>query len=177
MSQSHHSLSRSRLTQQRRQANRFTAMLAADLTPDEQSSLVALALQVLEPKVTYDTFTDVATTMDFMRLRFAGKPNEVFAVAFLDNKHRLIALEEVFQGTIDGCSVHPRVIAQRGLALNCAACLLIHNHPSGDPTPSAADLRVTQRIRQALDLFEITLLDHIIVGGEGALSLAQEGQL
>lgn len=125
----------------------------------------------------YDTFTDATDTMDYMRLRFAGKLNEVFAVAFLDNKHRLIALEEIFQGTIDGCNVYPRVIAQRALTLNCAACLLVHNHPSGNPTPSGADVRVTRRIKDALGLFDITLLDHIIVGGEGALSLAQEGQL
>jgi DNA repair protein RadC len=170
-------MSRQRVTKQRRLADRFATMRADDLTPDEQDSLVALALKVLEPKVSYDTFTEAAATMDYMRLRFARKQWEVFAVAFLDNKHRLIALEEVFQGTIDGCNIYPRVIAQRALALNCAACLLVHNHPSGDPTPSAADLRVTQRVKDALDLFDITVLDHIIVGGQGALSLAQEGQL
>ncbi|EIC23803.1 JAB domain-containing protein [Thiorhodovibrio frisius] len=177
MSQSNHPPSLKRVTKQRRLTNRFADMQAVDLTPDEQDTLVALALKVLEPKVSYDTFTDAAATMEYMQLRFAGKQREVFAVAFLDNRHRLIALEEVFQGTIDGCNVYPRVIAQRGLALNCAACLLVHNHPSGNPTPSPADLRVTRRIKDALDLFEITVLDHIIVGGEGASSLAQEGQL
>lgn len=177
MSQSNNTTSRQRVTKPRRRADRFATMQADDLTPTEQDSLVALALKILEPKVSYDTFTEVAATMEFMRLRFARKQWEVFAVAFLDNRHRLIALEELFRGTIDGCSVHPRVIAQRALALNGAACLLVHNHPSGIPTPSPADLLVTRRIQDALDLFEIKVLDHIIVGGEGAVSLAQQGQL
>ena len=157
--------------------NRFATLAPTDLTDGEKDSLIALALRVLEPTVRYDAFTDAESTKRFLCLRFAREPNELFACAYLDTRHRLIELAELFRGTIDGCSVHPRVVAQHALSLGAGACILAHNHPSGDPTPSRADIRITERIREVLALFDIRVLDHIIVGRDGAVSLAAEGHL
>ena len=157
--------------------DRFATLAPTDLTHGEQDSLIRLALQVLEPTVRYDAFTDAESTKRYLQLRFARESHEVFACAYLDNRHRLIELAELFRGTIDGCTVHPRVVALRALTVNAAACIIAHNHPSGDPTPSRADIRITQRIREVLDLFDIRVLDHIVVGREGVVSLAEEGKL
>jgi DNA repair protein RadC len=157
--------------------DRFAALAPADLSDGEKDSVIQLALRVLEPEVQYQVFTDVETTKRYLQLRFAREPNELFACAYLDTRHRLIELTELFHGTIDGCSVHPRVVAQRALALGASACIAAHNHPSGDPSPSAADIRITHRVREALDLLDIRLLDHIVVGREGVVSLAARGDL
>lgn len=110
-------------------------------------------------------------------LSLATEEREHFEVAFLDTKNRLISKERLFSGTIDGTSVHPRVVAQRALANNCAAIMMAHNHPSGDPTPSSADRLMTRQIKEALALFEIRVLDHIIVGGTQIVSMAQAGMI
>jgi DNA repair protein RadC len=157
--------------------NRFARLAPPDLTAGEKDSLIQLALRVLEPAVHYGAFTDPEATKHFLRLRFAREPHEIFACAYLDTRNRLIELAELFRGTIDGCSVHPRVVAQRALLVNAGACILAHNHPSGIPTPSMADIRITQRIKEVLALFDIRVLDHIVVGREGAVSLAAQGQL
>jgi DNA repair protein RadC len=94
---------------------------------------------------------------------------------FLDTRHRMIACEEMFRGTLDGAEVHPREVAKRALGLNAAAVILAHNHPSGNPDPSAADRAVTARLKQALSLVEVRLLDHFIVGDGEATSMAQKG--
>ncbi|WP_462322608.1 JAB domain-containing protein, partial [Halochromatium sp.] len=114
---------------------------------------------------------------DPLALQLAHEPRECFVCAFLDARHRIIEIRDLFQGTIDGCSVHPRVVAQMALSLNAAACVMVHNHPSGDPTPSGADIAITKRLRECLDLFEIRLLDHLVVGREGGCSMAQQGLL
>jgi len=157
--------------------NRFGGLAPTDLSDDEKDSLIQLALRVLEPAERYDVFTDVESTKRYLQLRFAREPHEIFACAYLDTRHRLIELAELFRGTIDGCSVHPRVVAHRALVVEAGACIMVHNHPSGDPTPSLADSRITQRIRDVLALFDIRLLDHIIVGREGVVSLAARGEL
>ncbi len=157
--------------------DRFATLAPTDLSDGEKDSVIQLALRVLEPTVQYQVFTDVESTKRYLQLRFAREPNELFACAYLDTHHRLIELAELFHGTIDGCSVHPRVVAQRALAIGASACIAAHNHPSGDPSPSGADIRITHRIREALDLFDIRLLDHIIVGREGVVSLAARGDL
>ncbi|MFE8033035.1 JAB domain-containing protein [Thiohalocapsa marina] len=158
-------------------ANRFAALAAADLSDGEQDSVIQLALQVLEPRVSYTVMTDATASQQYFRLRLAREPREIFLCAFLDTRHRLIDLVELFQGTLDGCSVHPRVVAQEALRRNAAACLFVHNHPSGDPTPSAADLAITKRLREVLTLFDIRVLDHLVVGRDGAVSLAEEGRI
>lgn len=101
--------------------------------------------------------------------------HEVFAVMFLDTRHRMLAFEEMFHGTLDGAEVHPRDVARRALAHNAAAVLVGHNHPSGNPEPSAADRAVTVRLKQALALVDVRLLDHFVVGDGPAVSMASRG--
>jgi DNA repair protein RadC len=100
----------------------------------------------------------------------------VFAVMFLDNQHRLIAFEELFFGTIDSASVYPREVLKAALKVNAAALIFAHNHPSGDATPSQADKQITQRLKEALALVDIRVLDHIVVG-DSAISFAERGLL
>ena len=98
----------------------------------------------------------------------------MFAVLWLDNRHRVLAFEELFRGTIDGASVHPREVVKAALRHNAAACIFAHNHPSGDPTPSPADKRITQRLKEALGLVEVRALDHVVVA-ETTCSFAELG--
>lgn len=104
---------------------------------------------------------------------------EKFAVVFLDNRHRVISTDIMFQGTVDGTSVYPREIVKAALSYNAAAVILSHNHPSGVAEPSQADERITQRLKSALELVDIRLLDHVIVGGNTGktVSLAARGSL
>ncbi|MDR7100353.1 DNA repair protein RadC [Lysobacter niabensis] len=107
--------------------------------------------------------------------RLRGLPQEVFAALFLDTRHRVIAFEELFQGTLDGAEVHPREVVRRALGHNAAAVIVAHNHPSGNPEPSAADRAVTARLKQALALVDLRLLDHFVIGDGEPVSLAARG--
>ncbi len=111
----------------------------------------------------------------YLVARCAHLSHEVFGVVFLDNKHHILATEHLFSGTIDGCEVHPRVVAKRALELNAVALILFHNHPSGNPEPSEADRKVTQRLQEALGLLDIRVLDHLVIGGQKSVSLASRG--
>lgn len=119
--------------------------------------------------------TDPSKASDFLRMRLAHLDHEEFHVVFLDNRHRILACEMLFRGTIDGAEVHPRVVAQRALTLNAAAVILAHNHPSGVAEPSAADRAITNRLRDCLALLEIRVLDHIVVSADGTVSFAARG--
>ena len=116
-------------------------------------------------------------TAHFLQARLRDYPYEVFAVLFLDNRHRVLAFEELFRGTIDGASVHPREVVRRALQLNAAAVILSHNHPSGVAEPSQSDQRITTRLREALALVDIRVLDHLVIGDGNCCSLAQLGLL
>jgi DNA repair protein RadC len=168
---------RSPVSQQASADDRFAPLSATDLSDPERDSVIALALQVLEPSAAYVTLTDPEVSLRYFRLALAREPRECFVCAFLDSRHRIIEIRELFQGTLDGCNVYPRVVAQMALSLNAAACLIAHNHPSGDPTPSGADIAITKRLRECLELFDIRLLDHLVVGREGGCSMAQRGLL
>lgn len=113
----------------------------------------------------------------YLQLHLAHLRHEVFAVLFLDSQHHLIALEELFRGTLAQTSVYPREVALRALHHHAAAVVLAHNHPSGSVTPSAADIALTQTLRSALALIDVRVLDHLIVAQGQALSLAEQGQL
>jgi len=114
-------------------------------------------------------------TRDFLSARLRDLEHEVFCCLYLDKRHRLIQFEELFRGTIDGASVHPREIVKAALQRNCAAIIIAHNHPSGIAEPSQADELITQRVKEALALVDIRLLDHIIVGDGACVSLAERG--
>ena len=116
-------------------------------------------------------------TREFLTARLRDLEHEVFCCIYLDKRHRLIQFEEVFRGTIDGASVHPREIVKLALQRNSAAVIIAHNHPSGVADPSQADEFITQRIKEALALVDIRLLDHIIVGDGQCLSFAERGLL
>jgi DNA repair protein RadC len=103
--------------------------------------------------------------------------HEVFACIFLNNKHEVLAIEEMFRGTIDGASVYPREVLKRCLEVNAAAVIFAHNHPSGNPEPGQSDINITKTLIQALALVDIRVLDHIIVGGVKTCSLAELGHI
>lgn len=124
-----------------------------------------------------DALRNPADTRDFLTAQLRDLPHEVFACLFLDTRHRVIAFEEVFRGTIDGASVHPREIVKLALGHNAAALIFAHNHPSGIAEPSQADLRLTRRLREALQLVDIRVIDHLIIGDGAALSFAEQGLL
>jgi len=118
-----------------------------------------------------------ADTEDYLRARLRDLPHEVFCCLFLDNRHRVLRFAELFRGTIDGTSVYPREVVKEALAANAAAIILAHNHPSGVAEPSEADERITRRLKAALELVDIRLLDHLIVGDGASTSLASRGML
>jgi len=124
-----------------------------------------------------DALTSPADTRRFLAARLRDYPYEVFACLFLDNRNRVIKFEELFSGTIDGASVHPREVVKRALDHNAAAVILAHNHPSGVAEPSRSDEQITRRLRDALALVEIRVLDHIIIGDGVFTSLAERGLL
>ncbi len=146
--------------------------------PATAEDVVQLAESILRERVNRgEPLTDPATVKRWLAARLSECPHEVFCVLFLDNRHRVIAFEELFRGTLDGCSVHPREIVKRCLHYNCAAVLYAHNHPSGIAEPSDADRRLTQRLKDALALVDVRTLDHFVIGGGEAVSFAECGWL
>lgn len=144
--------------------------------PATADQIIDAARQVVDQRMQRGTaFVDPSIARGFFRDKLAGLDREVFAVAFLDTRHRLIDYAELFFGTIDGAEVHPREVVRGALLRNAAALLVGHNHPSGNPEPSAADRAVTVQLKQALALVDVRLLDHIVVGGRETSSLAARG--
>ena len=113
----------------------------------------------------------------YLRLQLAHLAHEVFAVLFLDHQHRLLAMEELFRGTLSQTSVYPREVVKRALALNAGAVILAHNHPSGLAEPSRADEYLTQSLKSALALVDVRVLDHLVVGHHDVVSFAERGLL
>lgn len=153
-------------------------LFASDLPVSAQQTireaLTLLEHQLREPGV---PFLSASATRDWLRLNLAGQEREMFVVLFLDNQHRLIAHETLFTGTINHTQVHPREVVKAALKHNAAAILVAHCHPSGHAEPSNADRRITEHLKQALDLVDIRLLDHLVVGGMDIVSLAERGWL
>lgn len=118
-----------------------------------------------------------ADSRDYLIARLRDRPHEVFCCLFLDNRHRVLAFDELFQGTIDNTTVYPREVLRQALRRNAAAVILAHNHPSGVAEPSEADQLITRRIRGALELIDVRLLDHFVVGDGNCTSLASRGLL
>jgi len=118
-----------------------------------------------------------ADTESFLLSKMRHLDHELFCCLYLDNRHRVLRFDEMFRGTIDGTSVYPREVVKEALAVNAAAVILAHNHPSGVAEPSQADERITRRLKSALELVDIRLLDHLIIGDGRATSLASRGLL
>lgn len=144
-----------------------------------QDKVIARALRILESRASKSgvLMSDPGTCGRFFRLRLGDEAREHFEVAFLDTRHRLIAVERLFSGSVDGAEVYPRIVVQRALALNAAAVMVAHNHPSGHPEPSRMDLAVTTRLKSALALVEVRVLDHFVVTAGEAVSMATHGLL
>jgi len=158
--------------------NRFAGLTVRDLDEAEVHSLVRLALKVLEHRHRRgQPLSNPEETRDYLRLTLADRKAEVFGCVFLDNRHRVRGVEELFHGTIDGASVHPRVVVQRALEVNAAALILFHNHPSGVAEPSRADELLTRRLKDALALVDVRVLDHFVVTAEDSVSFAERGLL
>jgi DNA repair protein RadC len=146
------------------------------LTP-EQNKVMEQAEALLRSRVRADgtQLSDPSTAGSMFRYRLASHDREVFSVAFLNARHKVISVEDMFAGTLDGAEVHPREICKRALELNAAAIICAHNHPSQNNEPSSADRAVTARLKQALSLVDIRLLDHFVVSAEGYTSMAARG--
>ena len=158
--------------------NRFARVRMASLNDPEKQSLLELAFAVLhdlhQPGVELPSPNH---TRDFLRMLLAERKAEVFGCLYLDNRHRVIETVELFQGTIDGASVYPRVVVQQALSVNAAAVMFFHNHPSGVAEPSNADQAITRRLKEALALIDIRVLDHFVVTAGESISFAERGLL
>jgi DNA repair protein RadC len=145
---------------------------------DQEQQIISQALSILESKIISGAaLTSPAEATSFLKLQMAGLGHEVFVVVFLNTQHAVIEVEEMFRGTIDAASVFPREVAKRALELNAKAVIFSHNHPSDTAEPSQADIAITNRLQAALDLFEIIVLDHIIVTKSKTVSFAERGLL
>lgn len=144
--------------------------------PANADQIIEAARQVVDQRMQRGTlFSDPSIAGNFFRDKLAGLQREVFAAVFLDTRHRLIEYAELFFGSVDGAEVHPRELVRQALLLNSAAVVVAHNHPSGEPEPSAADRALTSRLKQALSLIDVRLLDHFVVGAHAPLSMAARG--
>jgi len=158
--------------------DRFSDLKPADLNDVEKQSVITLAMKVLAIKHRAGRpLSKPDETRNYLRLRLADYRNEVFGCLFLDNRHRIITVRELFQGTINGASVHPRVVVQQAMEVNAAAMVFFHNHPSGIAEPSCADEALTCRLRDALALVDVRVLDHFVVSAGESVSFAERGLL
>jgi len=162
-------------------ASRVQLQRFKGLGPAKQAELLAvaeLARRALGQRLREREVMDSPQALrEYLQLHLAHKSHEVFAVLFLDQQHRLLALEELFRGTLSETSVYPREVLLRALHHHSAAVVLAHNHPSGSVQPSRADLALTRHLREALALVDVRVLDHLIVGTGQCLSMAEEGLL
>jgi DNA repair protein RadC len=145
--------------------------------PMDERELFNHVAAILETRMTGVELTNPTAAADFLRLRLAPLEHEVFGCLFLDTRHRVLAFEVMFRGTIDSATVHPREVVKAALTRNAAAVILSHNHPSGFAEPSSADGAITRRLVEALALVDVRVLDHIVVGTEGTVSMAARGLL
>jgi DNA repair protein RadC len=148
------------------------------LRPATATEIISAARRAMTRRIRRGAALDSPRAVrEFLTIKLGALEHELFAVLLLDNRHRLIEYVELFRGTIDGASVYPREVVKLALARNAAAVVLAHPHPSGAAEPSQADELVTQRLRDALALVDIRVLDHIIIAGGEAMSFAERGLL
>ncbi|MAT91370.1 MAG: hypothetical protein CME59_02090 [Halioglobus sp.] len=144
-----------------------------NLTEDQ---IIEKALQILESRIfNGDTLDSPAATVNFLKLKLAGRDQEAFCAIFLNSQRQVLDFEEMFHGTLDGASVYPREVVKAAIYKRAAAVIFAHNHPSGPAEPSAADCSITSRLQDALALIDVRVLDHIIVGGANSYSFAENG--
>ena len=145
---------------------------------EEADELISRALLCLESRMKYKTAKPLIGSRDvcnYLRLQLGNEKNEVFSILFLDNRHRLLAFEKMFYGTINEAMIYPRAVIQRALEYNAAAVIAAHNHPSGKPEPSKADIDITKDLKTILNVLDIRVLDHIIISHQETYSFAEHG--
>lgn len=163
-----------------KQVNSENSMLYAVPIQTErqrEDSIIAEALAIMDRRMftAGEALTSPRDSAAFLKAKLAGYQWEVFGCLFLDNRHRVLAFEEMFRGTLDGASVHPREVVRAALNHNAAAVILSHNHPSGVSEPSAADRNITHQLRDALQLIGVRVLDHLVIGAGEPTSMAARG--
>lgn len=147
-------------------------------SPVTEADILQMAQQLAMSRLSKGrTLTEPKHVFSHLQTLLQYHEHEVFAVLLLDTKHRVIAFRELFRGTLDGASVYPREVVKIALEHNAAAVILVHNHPSGDPEPSQADRALTATLKNALNMIGTHILDHVVVGYEGCVSLAERGHL
>jgi DNA repair protein RadC len=143
-----------------------------------EAEILEAAESILRQRVErLGALTNPTDARDFLRMRLGGLVAEQFHIVWLDNRHSIISVQHLFSGTIDGASVHPREVVRAALTFNAAACLLAHNHPSGNPEPSSSDRDITLELKRALALIDVRVLDHLVVAAESVVSFAERGLL
>lgn len=151
------------------------------ISPERQRKILEDAVRIMEHHARYGSEKIFLESPDAVKrlftMRAFDRKQEVFSVAFLDNRHRLIEIKDMFFGTIDSASVYPHEIVREAIVLNSAAILLSHNHPSGVAEPSRADIEITSKIKKVMALIDVRVLDHIITGDGYAVSLAERGEM
>jgi len=145
----------------------------------EETLMLEATCEIIERKYLRksDALRSPELTRQYLCSHLAQEPFEVFGVLWLDNRHRVIETVNLFNGTVDGAAVYPRVVATSALKHHASACIFFHNHPSGNPEPSQADITLTTKLKSTLALLDIRVLDHIVVGGVDTISLAERGLL
>lgn len=160
-------------------APRITRAIKDALYSENADWIISAAAKILEERARYynPALSTPSACRDFLRLRLSGLEHEVFIVVFMDAQHRVIETEEMFRGTLTQTSVYPREVVKAALKHNAAAVIFAHNHPSGVAQPSQADEHLTRKLREALALVDVRVLDHFVVAGAQSLSFAERGLL
>jgi DNA repair protein RadC len=154
----------------------FVRDAASGLASVPDSEIIEAALNILTKRLSRGSLlSSPRAARDYLALRFGGVEHEVFSAIYLTKRHQVIACEELFRGTLDGAAVHPRIVVKQALRHNAAALVISHNHPSGQIDSSQADELITARLKAALDLIDVKLIDHIITSGGASLSFAERG--
>jgi DNA repair protein RadC len=145
---------------------------------EEEDSLIRCALEILQRRHRPGkTISSPAEMQNHLRLAHAEHEDEIFGAVWLNQRHCILQDEVLFNGTLDSASVYPRTVIRLGLKWNAAAVVFFHNHPSGNPEPSEADRVITRKLRDALDLVGIRVLDHIVIGSQGTYCFSEHGLL
>jgi len=149
-----------------------TKLLEEEILDKARKILYKRAKKLKDPSMTSPT-----VVREYLQVKLTSLEHEVFGVLWLDNRHRIQSDEVLFRGTIDGASVYPREVVKAALMANAAACILYHNHPSGEATPSQSDMRITEKLKTALGTIEVRILDHLEVGVGEVVSFAERNLL
>ena len=143
-----------------------------------ENEVLGWAQAILESRFTRSNYlTNPELVREYLQAVLATEEREVFGIILLDSQHGVLGFERLFYGTIDNANVYPREVIKTVLKANAAAVILAHNHPSGNPEPSATDIALTKRLQSALQAIDVRLLDHLVVGGASSVSFAERGLL